>query len=251
MYCTGAFLFTEDTAHGTLPIAHYPQDADGYSQSSNDTEAIINICFETDVSHMEQDIHCTVPPLLNLEILSLTSHRSGHWAGVARLSQSDSNLSNMGKAKELSRDVRDKTIDLAGMGYKTLSKMLGEKETTVGAIVGKWKKYKMTVNRHRSGAPCKISPGGASLIMSKPAPLKFANDHVDDPEKACEKVMWSDDTKIELFGISFTRCVWREKEDEYNPKNIVPTMKHGAGNIIIIIITPWGEFFCKGDRTIA
>ncbi|KAI4886608.1 hypothetical protein NFI96_000806 [Prochilodus magdalenae] len=54
----------------------------------------------------------------------------------------------MGKTKELSKDVRDKIIDLhkAGMGHKTLSKMLGEKETTVGAIVIKWKKYKMTHN---------------------------------------------------------------------------------------------------------
>ncbi|KAI4889496.1 hypothetical protein NFI96_008345 [Prochilodus magdalenae] len=52
------------------------------------------------------------------------------------INQSDSNLSNMGKTRELSQDVRDKIIDLhkAGMGYKTLSKMLGEKETTVGAI---------------------------------------------------------------------------------------------------------------------
>ncbi|KAI4904934.1 hypothetical protein NFI96_022320 [Prochilodus magdalenae] len=61
---------------------------------------------------------------------------------------STSNLSNMGKTKELSKDVRDKIIDLhkVGMSYKTLNKTLGEKETTVGAIVRKWKKYKMTIN---------------------------------------------------------------------------------------------------------
>ena len=54
----------------------------------------------------------------------------------------------MGKTKELSKDVRDKIVDLhkAGMGYKTISKQLGEKETTVGAIIRKWKKHKMTIN---------------------------------------------------------------------------------------------------------
>ncbi|KAI4899533.1 hypothetical protein NFI96_030798, partial [Prochilodus magdalenae] len=85
------------------------------------------------------------------------------------INQSTSNLSNMGKTKELSKDVRDKTIDLheAGMCYRTFSKTLGEKEATVGAIVRKWKKYKMTVNGLRSGAPCKISPRGVSLIMRK------------------------------------------------------------------------------------
>ena len=43
----------------------------------------------------------------------------------------------MGKTKELSKDIRDKIVDLhkAGMGYKKKSKQLGEKLTTVGAII--------------------------------------------------------------------------------------------------------------------
>ncbi len=73
----------------------------------------------------------------------------------------------MAKTKELSKDVRDKIVDLhkAGMGYKTIAKQLGEKVTTVGAIILKWKKHKITVNLPRSGAPCKISPRGVSMIM--------------------------------------------------------------------------------------
>ena len=75
----------------------------------------------------------------------------------------------MGKTKELSKDVRDKVVELhkAGMGYKTISKKLNEKVTTVGAIIWKWKKYNMTVNQPRLGAPWKISPGGVSMIMRK------------------------------------------------------------------------------------
>ncbi len=44
----------------------------------------------------------------------------------------------MAKTKELSKDVRDKIVDLhkAGMGYNTIAKQLGEKVTTVGAIIG-------------------------------------------------------------------------------------------------------------------
>ncbi|KAK6319203.1 hypothetical protein J4Q44_G00104140 [Coregonus suidteri] len=138
----------------------------------------------------------------------------------------------------------------------------------------------MTVSHPRSGAPCKISPRGASMIMRKvrdqprttrqdlvndlkragttvskktisntlrrhglkscsarkvpllkpahvQARLKFANDHLDDSEEEWEKVMWSDETKIELFGLYSTRRVWRKKNDEYNPKNTIPTVKHG------------------------
>ncbi len=50
----------------------------------------------------------------------------------------------MAKTKELSKDARDKIVDLhkAGvtglkdhLGYKTIVKQLGEKVTTVGAII--------------------------------------------------------------------------------------------------------------------
>jgi len=72
----------------------------------------------------------------------------------------------MGKTKELSKDIRDKIVDLhkAGMGYKTIGKQLGEKQT-VGAIIREWKQHQTTVNRPRSGAPCKISPCAVLVII--------------------------------------------------------------------------------------
>ena len=75
----------------------------------------------------------------------------------------------MAKTRELCKDIRDQIVDLhkAGMGYRTIGKQLGEKATTVAAIIRKWKRFKMTVNLPRSGAPCKISPHGASMIMRK------------------------------------------------------------------------------------
>ncbi len=53
----------------------------------------------------------------------------------------------MGKTKELSNVIRDMIVDVhkAGMGYKTINKKLGEKETTVCEIIQKWKKYKITI----------------------------------------------------------------------------------------------------------
>ena len=74
----------------------------------------------------------------------------------------------MGKIKELSKDIREKIVDLhkAGMGYKKISKQLGEK-LTVGAIVRKWKKHKVTANLPWSGAPHKILTRGISMMMRK------------------------------------------------------------------------------------
>ncbi len=55
------------------------------------------------------------------------------------------------------------------------------------------------------------------------------------------KVLWSDETKIKLFGINSTRRVWRRRNAAYDPKNTIPTVKHGGGNIML-----WGCFSAKG-----
>src|SRR4029434_4173498 len=75
----------------------------------------------------------------------------------------------MGETKALTKDVRDKIVDLhkAGMGHKTTGKQLGEKQTTIGAIIRKWKPHQTTVSRSRSGPPCMISPRVVSVIIRK------------------------------------------------------------------------------------
>ena len=39
------------------------------------------------------------------------------------------------------------------------------------------------------------------------ARLKFANEHLNGSEENWVKVLWSDETEIELFGINSTCCV--------------------------------------------
>ncbi len=86
------------------------------------------------------------------------------------------------------RCLKDKIVDLhkAGMGYRTIGKQLGENATTVGAIIRKWKKFKMTVNLPRTGASCKISPRGVSVILRKvrDQPRTTRKDLVNDLKRA-------------------------------------------------------------------
>ncbi len=64
----------------------------------------------------------------------------------------------------------------------------------------------------------------------------FAN----DSEENWVEVLWSDETKVQLFGIDTTRRVWR-RNAAYDPKNTIPTVKHGGENIML-----WGCFLAKG-----
>ncbi|KAK3510300.1 hypothetical protein QTP70_034009 [Hemibagrus guttatus] len=73
-----------------------------------------------------------------------------------------------------------------------------------------------------------------------PAIWKGRTEKFTDREKDLEKVLWSDETKIGLFGINSTRCVWRKKNADYDTKNTFPTVKHGGGNIML-----WGCFSAK------
>ncbi len=193
----------------------------------------------------------------------------------------------MAKTKELSKDVRNKIVDLqkAGMGNKTIVKQLGEKVTTVGAIIRKWKKHKITINLPRSGTPCKISPRWVTMIMwtVRNQPRTTRKDLINDlraagtivtkktirntlrrvelkscsahkvpllkkahvrPSEVCQwfreelgesvVVRWDQN---QLFDINSTHRVWKRRNAAYDPKNTIPTIKHGTlcfGGVFLI-----------------
>uniref|UniRef100_A0AAZ3QMC1 Transposase Tc1-like domain-containing protein n=1 Tax=Oncorhynchus tshawytscha TaxID=74940 RepID=A0AAZ3QMC1_ONCTS len=98
----------------------------------------------------------------------------------------------MAKTKELSKDTRNKIIDLhqAGKTESAIGKQLGLKKSTVGANIRKWKTYKTTDNLPRSGAPRKISPRGVKMItrMVSKNPRTTRGDLVNDLQRAGTKV---------------------------------------------------------------
>ncbi len=64
------------------------------------------------------------------------------------------------------------------------------------------------------------------------ARLKFANDSVEN----WVKVLWSDETKLKLFGFNSIRCVWRRRNAAYDPKNTIPTFKHGVETLCFGVV---------------
>lgn len=72
--------------------------------------------------------------------------------------------------------------------------------------------------------------------------LKFAKMHVGWSKEKWRNVLWSDESKIVLFGSRGRRqYVRRPPRSEYHPKYTVKTVKHGGAKIMV-----WGCFSYNG-----
>uniref|UniRef100_A0AAZ3SP66 Transposase Tc1-like domain-containing protein n=1 Tax=Oncorhynchus tshawytscha TaxID=74940 RepID=A0AAZ3SP66_ONCTS len=71
--------------------------------------------------------------------------------------------------------------------------------------------------------------------LHKKARLRFATAHEDKDHTFWRNVLWSDETKIELFGHNDRRYVWK-KGEACKPKNTIPTVKQEGGSIML-----WGQ----------
>ncbi len=59
--------------------------------------------------------------------------------------------------------------------------------------------------------------------------------------KTTGTLLWSDETKINVFGTDGFKTVWRRKGEEYKEKCMVPTVKHGGGSVLM-----WGCMSAAG-----
>ena len=69
--------------------------------------------------------------------------------------------------------------------------------------------------------------------IHKKASKQFAEDLSTKHMDYWNHVLWSDEMKINLFGSDGLKLVWRRSEEEYKDKCIMPTVKHGGGNVMV------------------
>ncbi len=77
----------------------------------------------------------------------------------------------------------------------------------------------------------------------KKARLEFARAHADKDEDYWDSILWSDETKINVFETDGFKTVWCRKGEEYKEKCMVPTVKHGGGSVLM-----WGCMSAAGVR---
>lgn len=78
------------------------------------------------------------------------------------------------------------------------------------------------------------------------ARLMFAKRHLDTPQKFWQNILWTDETKVELFGRNTQHHVWRKNGTAHQHQHLIPTVKHGGGCIMV-----WGCFAASGPGQLA
>ena len=148
-------------------------------------------------------------------------------------------LPRSGRPAKLSPRTRAKLVRDATVNPSVTLKALQESATELGTPV-----HQSTISRtlHKANLFGRVARKKPFLKEShRKARLEFARNHVNDLEQQWRKVLWSDETKIELFGVNQKKYVWRRPGTEFAPHNTIPTVKHGGGSIML-----WGCFSAEG-----
>jgi hypothetical protein len=69
-------------------------------------------------------------------------------------------------------------------------------------------------------------------VARKKTHLVFAKRHEEDSPNIWKKVLWSDETKIELFGHHGKRYVWCKHHPSHNPKSTNRFSSTGSGKLV-------------------
>ena len=63
--------------------------------------------------------------------------------------------------------------------------------------------------------------------------IDFANEYKNKTNEFWDKVIFSDESKYNIFGSDGRHLVWRKNLEELNPKNTRKTVKHGGGGVMV------------------
>uniref|UniRef100_A0A803JNW0 Tc1-like transposase DDE domain-containing protein n=1 Tax=Xenopus tropicalis TaxID=8364 RepID=A0A803JNW0_XENTR len=104
--------------------------------------------------------------------------------------------------------------------------------------------HRTTISRalHKVGLYGRVARRKPLLTENhKKSRLQFATSHEGDTANMWKKVLWSDETKLELFGQNAKRYVWRKTNTAHHSEHTIPTVKYGGGSIML-----WGCFSSAG-----
>ncbi|KAG2456023.1 TCB1 transposase, partial [Polypterus senegalus] len=136
-----------------------------------------------------------------------------------------SKLSDQGRRALVKEVTKNPMITLSELQRSSVERGETSRRTTISAAI------------HQSGMYGRVAR--RKPLLSKrhmAARLEFAKRHLKDSQTMRNKILWSDETKIELFGVNARRHIWRKPGT-----NTIRTVKHGGSSIML-----WGCFSAAG-----
>ena len=131
-------------------------------------------------------------------------------------------LSNRGRRALVSEVKKNPKITVAEL--QRCSREMGESST----------KSTITAALHQSGLYGRVARRKPLLsARHMKACIEFAKKHMKDSQTMRNKILWSDETKIELFGVNSKRYVWRKPGTAHHLPNTIPKVKHDGGSIML------------------
>ncbi|KAG2465365.1 TCB1 transposase, partial [Polypterus senegalus] len=149
-----------------------------------------------------------------------------------------SKLSDRGRRALVREVTKNPMVTLSELQRSSVERGEPSRRTTISAAI------------HQSGLYGRVAR--RKPLLSKrhmAARLEFAKRHLKDSQTMRNKILWSDETKIELFAVNARRHIWREPGTGYHQANTIPTVKHGGGSIMLIMV--WASFAASGPVRLA
>ena len=76
--------------------------------------------------------------------------------------------------------------------------------------------------------------------------LTFAKHHLDYPRDYKGNILWTNETRVELFGRCASCYIWCKTNTAFREKNIIPIVKHGDSRVMV-----WSCFAASGCGRLA
>ena len=131
-------------------------------------------------------------------------------------------LSNPGRRALVRKVTKNPMVTLTELQSSSVEMREPSRRTTISAAL------------HQSGLYGRLAR--QRPLLSKKAhdsQLGVCQKAPKDPQTMRNKILWSDETKIELFGLNANRHVWRKSDT-------ISTVKHGAvGSIMLWDVFQW------------
>ncbi|KAG2456820.1 TC1A transposase, partial [Polypterus senegalus] len=149
------------------------------------------------------------------------------------------NLPERGRKRKIDKTLQRRIVRMVDKQPQSTSKHIQAVLQTQGATVSA-----RTICRHlnemkRYGRRARKNP--LLTQKHKKARLEFTKMYLRKPNSFWANVLWTDETKVELFGKAHHSTVYRKRNEAYKEKNTVPTVKHGGGSKMF-----WGCFAASG-----